>query len=146
MRASVYFAVSVVLAVPCAISGHSPDVASQLDAAELKWKGALPLTYEFTFHYSAMVTYVGCESRTFHVRVSNDLPVELSDCDSLRESYGTVPRLFQFIRGVLSKHPDSLQVSFDPTLGYPTKFSVDYSEQVSDDHFAFSVTDLKVMK
>ena len=58
----------------------------------------------------------------------------------MKNQFGTVPSLFRFVRGVLAKNPDVMEVSFDPVLGYPRKLQVDFSEGVSDDHFYFEVS------
>jgi hypothetical protein len=126
----------------CGVARATPsEVEAQLNVAEAKWKRASPAQYQFVFRYSAMFHYVGCESGRFQVRVVNGLPKELSDCKSVKNSFATVPRLFKYLRGVLAREPDTIEVSFDPTLGYPIRLEVDYSKQISDDYFTFEISD-----
>lgn len=123
---------------PALARADPATLRGKIDAAEAKWQGASPRQYKFTFGYGAKVSYVGCESRTFEVHVRDSVPASFSDCGSLKDQFGTVPSLFRFLRGVLARNPDAMEVSFDPTLGYPQKLQVDFSSS-ADGYFFFEV-------
>jgi hypothetical protein len=128
-------------------SAQALSVAAQLDEAERKWEAVKPDSYEFTFRFGwTIIRLVGCESGTFRVRVKRTSFISLSSCSFLKKDYGSIPALFRYIRSEEAKHPDVLQVTFDPTLGYPVTYFVDPSKQESDDTFHFEVTDFKISR
>lgn len=55
---------TLLLALPCFARAASSDLLTQLDAAEGKWEKAAPTRYQFTFRYSAVTRFVGCEFGT----------------------------------------------------------------------------------
>lgn len=72
--------------------------------------------------------------------MSEGVPRKLSDCEPLKDVFATVPLLFKYVREVMARKPDAIEVAFDPTLGYPLKFEVDYSKDLSDDYFIFEIS------
>lgn len=147
MRYAAVMVATVAIACSCLARAAPPaDLLRQLDAAEAKWQQASPAQYQFTFRYSAMFRYTGCASGSFQVRVTHGTPGRLRDCESLKGTFATVPLLFKYIRKELASKPDTIQVSFDPALGYPLSFEVDHSNDISDDHFSFEIRDFEWVK
>ncbi len=56
--------------------------------------------------------------------------------------YRSVGGLFAVIADALDRDAASLQVTYHPTLGYPTSISIDYSAQVADEEVQYLVSDL----
>jgi len=53
--------------------------------------------------------------------------------------YDTVPKMFDFIEQAAKRHPDVLDVSYDPTLGYPTQLRLDGDSRAIDDELSWEV-------
>lgn len=119
---------------------QTSDLPSRLETAEQRWKQAAPKNYAYTFTFRASYVYVDCEGDSFRARIVNGAPENLPGCDRLRSAYATVPHLFAFVRKALAEKPDSIEVSFDPELGYPVSVAIDYQKRTSDDEFYFDVS------
>lgn len=136
-RAIVYvlFSLASTTAVP-----QRSDLLSRLEAAEQRWKPAALDNYAYTFTFRASYVYVDCEGDSFRTRIVNGAPENLPGCDRLRSAYATVPHLFAFVREALDAKPDSIEVSFDPELGFPVSVAIDYGKRTSDDEIYFDVS------
>ena len=143
MRSLTPAAVALLVYLAPAVGADAPPVAERLEKAEAAWKARSTRDYSFTFTYSAQFRYVDCEGAIFQARVLDGVPM-MSDCDSLKDSYGTIPRLFSYVRETIAKKPDVLEVTFDDVTGIPLTFHVQYHRNVSDDYFLFKVTDVNV--
>jgi hypothetical protein len=140
--------VLVALLVSTATRAHAQGVgfAEQLAAAEAIWKRAPLRSYEYTLHYGAFVVDPECESLTLRTRVVNGVVMRTAGCQTLRSSYASVPRIFQFLKETFATHPDKIEVTFDETMGYPVRVFVDPKSDVTDDEFYFEVTDFQQLK
>jgi hypothetical protein len=139
MRIIAFALVSLLLISHSALPQPS-DLKSRLDAAEQRWKRAALSSYEYTFSFRAFYRYVDCEGDSIRAKVVNGIVAPASDCRALRDSYATVPQLFNFVRKELAQKPDHIEVTFDSELGYPTSFGVDPRGNRSDDEFYFEVS------
>ncbi len=74
----------------------------------------------------------------------NQVPITQDEFASDKELL-TVPGLFRFIAEIFDQKPVSLQVWYDPVLGYPSSIDVDpYSEPCCQD-YSIIVKDLQVL-
>ena len=142
------FLMVIALLVSEATLAHAQGagITDQLAAAEAIWKRAPLRSYEYTLHYEAFVVDTECDSPTLRTRVVNGVVMRTAGCPALRSSYSSVPRIFQFIKETLAKHPDKIEVTFDETRGYPVRVFVDPKSDIADDEFYFEVSDFKVLK
>jgi hypothetical protein len=46
--------------------------------------------------------------------------------------YNTIPKLFNVIQDAINRRAFSLDVNYNPRLGYPTQINVDYNAQIAD--------------
>lgn len=58
------------------------------------------------------------------------------------KDYRTIDGLFDFIQDAINRNADSIQATYDATLGYPTSVSIDYIKQAADEEMAFSASGL----
>src|SRR3984957_6092648 len=121
-------------------------ITDQLAAAEAIWKRAPLRSYEYTLHYEAFVVDPECDSPTLRTRVVNGVVMRTAGCPALRSSYSSVPRIFQFIKETLAKHPDKIEVTFDETRGDHVRVFVDAKSEIADDEFDFEVSEFNVLK
>ena len=53
------------------------------------------------------------------------------------EHFPTVEGLFTRIDDALSRHPATLEVDYDPNLGYPTRIAIDFDLRMADDEVTY---------
>jgi Family of unknown function (DUF6174) len=58
-------------------------------------------------------------------------------------AFNTVPKMFDFIEQAASRKPDRINVSYDSTLGYPTRLGLDYDTRGMDDELMWEVKSLE---
>lgn len=135
---------------PCAIAAVTLAACSgttapdwELRAAQARWSQRGPSSYDITVSR-------GCEclpeatrpavvsvrdgivtSRTY---VGDGAPVGLA----YAELYPTVEGLFRKIDDARQHHAASVDVVYDPVLGYPTRISIDYNFQTADDEIFYN--------
>lgn len=57
--------------------------------------------------------------------------------------FATVDELFNILLAAEAGGADSMQVSYDPVRGYPTRIAIDYIEEAIDDEVTYLVTALE---
>jgi frataxin-like iron-binding protein CyaY len=58
-------------------------------------------------------------------------------------AFATIDDLFDMIDEAIRAQAESLVVTYDPTLGYPTLVSVDYRMEIADDEFTIRASNLE---
>ncbi|WP_318284318.1 MULTISPECIES: DUF6174 domain-containing protein [Brasilonema] len=53
--------------------------------------------------------------------------------------YDTIPKLFDVIRDAITRRADSINVQYNPTLGYPTQINIDYDRRIADEELFLTV-------
>jgi len=134
------FVLFTALASVHAMGGTAAEAMVKLDAAEQLWKRNAPAAYSFKFSYGGQVSWTACPDG-FRAQVDGNVALDPMWCETLSKDFGTVPMLFAYIRNVLAKAPDAVDLTYDERYGYPRSFSVDYRTNISDDHFSFNVQD-----
>jgi hypothetical protein len=59
--------------------------------------------------------------------------------------WGTVDDLFRLIDEAIDLHAESLHVTYDRALGYPTHVSIDYHSGVADDELTITASGLRAI-
>lgn len=131
----------VAAAIPDACRYDGLD--KQLSAARALWQGTGINSYSMTI-----------QRASFHQRAAwpNAWPLKLVVRDG--HPTGNLPRvdaawlqsvtvdgLFDFIETEAAKHPDCLNVTFDPTFGFPTTIRIDPEFGGADDELEYSISD-----
>jgi hypothetical protein len=127
----------------CAMAGAlqaSELDSNSLDAAEQTWANAGVRSYEFTFAYNILVS--PCKWRTLHFKVRNGKALSQRRCRDLQSEFGSVPQLFEFLRGALTNKHASIDAEFDADYGYPRRVFIDFG--VPDFFEGFSVASFRV--
>ena len=57
----------------------------------------------------------------------------------------TIDGVFDDIQQAIDQHAAQIQLSFDPTLGYPTAVFVDHSHQIVDEELALQLSGLTTL-
>ncbi|NEO30420.1 MAG: hypothetical protein F6K36_08285 [Symploca sp. SIO3C6] len=64
----------------------------------------------------------------------------------LFQAFDTIPKLFQVIANGIRSRADRLEVDYDPTLGYPTQITIDFSFQIADEELFLGIRDFEVIE
>lgn len=62
------------------------------------------------------------------------------------DTYDTVEELFATVEEVIAADPYRFGARYDPRLGYPVEYSVDYDREHVDDEGGFTVADFEVIR
>jgi hypothetical protein len=74
------------------------------------------------------------------ISVATKLPVSNPE---FFQQYNTIPKLFRVIRDAINLRADSINVEYEPTLGYPTDISIDYLFQAADEELFLTITNFE---
>lgn len=58
------------------------------------------------------------------------------------ESYKTIEQLFEIIENAVARNADTITVTYDPKLGYPSEIFIDYIKLAADDEISYIASDL----
>jgi hypothetical protein len=141
-------ALAVVAAAGCDLvsPATSADGRDDLQEARALWAAAGIRDYELTVERFCFCGLPGpvevrvVDGTTVSVtRTENDTPVPVD------EAYPDVEGLFAVVDDALARRAHRLQVTYHPTLGYPTHISIDYEEYVADEELAYEAS-LRVLR
>ena len=59
------------------------------------------------------------------------------------QQYNTIPKLFNVIQDAIKDDAFSLNVRYDPRLGYPTQINIDYDSQIADEEIYLTIENLE---
>ncbi|MBC1218674.1 hypothetical protein GNF10_30945 [Nostoc sp. UCD121] len=62
------------------------------------------------------------------------------------QNYKTIPKLFDVIQDAINRQAYSLNVSYSPKLGYPTKIEIDYNSQIADEEIYLTIENFQEIK
>ncbi len=124
--------------------GEPAERSPELDAARQRWEDAGLDAYQFTLQricFCPMPDYTG----PFEVTVRHGtLDTVLLEGAVVADERGmTVDDLFALIEDAYEREAESVDVTFDPDLGYPTSISIDYSSLMADEEMGYRVSGLK---
>ncbi|UCC75012.1 MAG: hypothetical protein JSV86_10800 [Gemmatimonadota bacterium] len=116
----------------------------ELEDNRALWESEGPASYSFDYH---VVCYCLPEvTRPVTITVQHGEVVSVTYVDTGEPvdtpclcDYPTVDDLFDEIESVLAEDPYSVRVDYDPELGYPADFFVDYDLQIADEEWGFDV-------
>lgn len=131
-----------------ACSDMGPDVGllAELEQARARWESARPTSYVFAVE---RLCFCGLESRgPARVRVQGDIVIERVYVDtgapvpaSFADSFPTVNGLFDLLRSAIEGGAHEVRVTYDPVLGVPEDFWIDYLEYAIDEELGIRVTE-----
>jgi hypothetical protein len=100
------------------------------------------------YRYQLQIDYCPCPSLVVMIEVRNGTVVSETDATTggpvkprrPLPPYNTIERLFNVIEEAKNRGAYQIEVVYDPTLGYPTRISIDEMINTSDDSIAYTVT------
>jgi len=141
---------AVILLPACSSTEPGPTERERLEAALRLWESQAATSYVYEFHF--LCGY--CPADFGHRRrilvegevITQVVDLIASDEVEVDERSSTILRLFQDLRDNLEATPWKLEVSYHPTLGYPTSLFIDLREAVQDDEFGYTAENLVVLR
>jgi hypothetical protein len=130
----------------CGATGPSPGLAGDLHGAERAWQRAGVASYEYAVERLCFCTPEG--RGPVRVRVENGVVTQRTYVGSgdpvpgpLAELFPSVEGLFDILAEAIASGAHSVRATYDPDLGVPLDFWIDYSEQVADEELGMRVTE-----
>ena len=142
----------VVTALACLALGSCGDdplgpEEEALDSARARWEGTGFTSYTYKYRMSCFCHPQVLE--TALVSVSGDRVTAVYLVDSAGPAppetfdfYYTIDGLFDRLAADLEREPAQFDVTYHPETGFPTSASVDISEQIADEEYSFTASDL----
>jgi len=142
----------VVSALAClAVGGCGDDPLGPeeeaLDSARARWEGTGFTSYTYKYRMSCFCHPQVLE--TALVSVSEDQVTGVYLVDSARPAapetlglYYTIEGLFDRLVAALEQEPAQFDVTYHEEAGYPTLATIDISEQIADEEYSFTASDL----
>ncbi len=133
----------------CSITGTSARTEEELELARnrQRWASAAVHDYEFDFQRSCFCAPQA--TQLVHIVVRQDAIVSVvrtSDGQAASTSFTAWPRvdeLFLDVQQRLEQHIARLDVSYDPTFGYPRSIVADIALMAADDEYALTAENLR---
>lgn len=147
-------AIIALSAWPAGCNVLAPDPWDQRSAAlersRERWAVEEIRSYRYTFSKSCecIPGFVG----PVHITVRDDVvtsmePVAGSDSvpADLWSAFDTVGEMFALIRTAIDDEAHQFEAEYDPELGYPTRISLDFDQQMVDDELVIRVEGLVIV-
>jgi hypothetical protein len=117
---------------------------SELERARALWEANGPSDYVYTVERLCFCGYRGPARVTVEdgavvsiVYLADDEPpVELTE-----ELFPTVDGLFDILEDAIARDAHSISATYDPEMGVPVEFFIDYQENVADEELGMRVTE-----
>lgn len=137
---------ALVGAAGCTVLGPEVEVLTDLEMARERWENARPSSYEFAVE---RMCFCGPESRgPVRLRVQGLTAVERVYVDSgapvraeMADGFPTVDGLFDMLASAVAGDAHEVRATYDPVLGVPIDFWIDYWEFAADDEQGMTVTE-----
>jgi len=115
---------------------------SQLETNRQRWRATGVTSYTFTVSTLCFCAVTG----PVRVTVVNDSVVsatQTSNGQSVNPAWmPTIERLFDFIARGIDEHAVVLDVTYDASLGFPSKITYDGSFAIADEEITYTVSDV----
>ena len=120
---------------------------NELSKSLKKWNLSKPDNYSYEYQLSC---YCSIEFRgSFKITVEKNQIVDINyvgdypnEIDSTRIDTNRlyISSIFTWIEEAIDEDPDDINVDYDNEFGFPSKFSVDYKKNTSDDEFNVKIS------
>lgn len=118
-----------------------------LVSARARWGAAGHSAYTYRYRLSCFCPPQLLETARVSVSEGQVTAVYLLDSDApappeTYDMYDTIDGLFARLERDLANHPAVFEVTYDAAAGYPTSARVDISEQIADEEYSFTASNL----
>lgn len=138
--------VAVLCSAACGNDPIEPEV-EDLTSARARWEATGIANYTYLYRLSCFCPPQLLETARVGVTDGEVTSVFLLDSDApaAPDTYGlyeTIDGLFDRLAGSLASDPVVFEATYDEAAGYPTSAQVDISEQIADEEYSFTASDL----
>jgi len=74
--------------------------------------------------------------------VNNGIPIE----PEFFKNYNSIDKLFRIVQKAITEKAHLVDVTYHPTLGYPTQINIDYDAQIADEELYLTIDNLEVLR
>lgn len=133
----------------CSSTSPTPTEQERLEAAVHLWEAQEIRSYHYEFRFVCGECPPGWE-HLLRIVVDKGVITQVADLVASEELViddraATIEKLFRDIRDTLAANPWQIEVTYHPTLGYPTSLYVDLRETVQDDEFGYLAQNMTVL-
>lgn len=133
----------------CGDDPLSPEVEA-LASSRALWESTGYTDYTYLYRLACFCPPQLLETARVSVSDGQITEVYLVDSDTPAppDSYSlylTIDGLFDRLAGSLASDPVVFEVTYDGAAGYPTSAQIDISEQIADEEYSFTASDLAVV-
>ena len=137
-----FVAAACLVAITSSVFARPDDAQKRLTENRRKWAEKAIKSYQYEFERICFCPPAVTKRVKLTVRDGAVENVQQADTGeavdkSKYELYLTVEGLFDYIQAAIDKKAHSVNVAYDPELGYPTSVDVDYIEHAVDDEIRF---------
>jgi hypothetical protein len=146
MTRNLVLAAAALLMSGCGDDPLGPEQEA-FEAARARWDANGPASYTYHYRLSCFCPPQLLETARVTVTDGEVTDVYLLDSDApappdTHDLYPTVEGLFDRLAASLANDPVVFEATYDGALGYPTSAQVDISEQIADEEYSFTASDL----
>ena len=149
MRKLLLLLLAMILAA-CSI-GPKDELSRNQD----KWEGAGIKNYNLTLFVGCFCVFTDRMPLAVEVRDGKVVSMTYSDGEVITADdpqaeffnrFSTIDQLFADLKSGPSADADEVQITYDPTYGYPTQVNVDQIKEAVDDEYSVQISDFQVVE
>lgn len=135
---------TLAVALGCSDALTGPQTWRELLTHRALWARNGYHSYAFTIQMSCFCGNTDV-IRAYVVNDSVVAAVDFTNPDRTVDPRGvrSIPRLFDFVANAFSENASTINVSYDPQLGFPSEIDYDGRVNIADDEITFYVSDVK---
>lgn len=139
----------LVLILAACASAPGGETGTELSRNQQKWEDANISHYSFQLGVTCFCPVGGVMPMTVEVKdgevvslvdVNGEAFHATDPLNDLIEKYVTIDRIFSELNSDSVQNAERLEVTYDPTYGFPSDVVIDFVEVVADDELYLSVT------
>ena len=145
---------TILLVLALILTACSASASAEFDKNRIKWQDANIVHYRYNIFVSCFCAFR--DDMPMTVEINNGEVVSITSVkgnvitpsDSLYEvvkNYAGMDALFTQLKDA-SAEADKVEVTYDPTYGFPTILAIDQIEQAMDDELYITVDNFEILK
>ncbi|NEO49518.1 MAG: hypothetical protein F6K55_37625 [Moorea sp. SIO4A3] len=141
----------LVMILPLSACSSDPSPEQQLEQNQERWETQKLDNYRYRLQVACYC--IGDVTKPVVVEIRNGETTSIVAADSGKpvnrkffDNYDSVSKLFDVVQKAIDQDYYKLDVTYDPTLGYPTKIDMDYRAEIADDERTLTIDNLEVSK
>jgi hypothetical protein len=149
LAGAIALALTLAAVTSCSITGPSSRSADEIELARNRQRWVSAGLHDYEFDFQRICFCVPETTQRVHIVVRQDAivsVVRVSDGQPASTSVTAWPRvdeLFLDVEQRLAQHIDRLDVTYDPTFGYPRSIVADIMLMAADDEYTLTAGNLR---